>query len=358
MKIKVVILDSDAQYLERLGATFGMKYVQKLQLFSCTSLKKALEIINEKRVDILLATEDFDVDYKALPKRCGFGYLVEDHDTESINDQFVVCKFQKAEQIYKQILGLYSEHSSSITGRVTNGENGNLVIFESPCGGVGTSSMASAFALNLAMTGRKVLYLNLEKFGTADNFFSAEGTLGMSDIVYALKSRKANLPMKLESCLKQDPCGVYFISGSAVALDNMELKHEEIWELIEAINMSSDFEYIILDTDFSLEKDAVKLIQKSNALIMVSDGSEPANTKIRRAVDSMIKMEQNLDDPITVRTHLIYNRFSNKTGMGMDDINIDILGGAPRYEHATIHQVVLQLSQMNLFDRIINQEMY
>lgn len=358
MKIRVVILDSDAQYLERLSATFGVKYTHKLQIYACTSLSTALDIIDEKRVDVFLATEEFDVDYKALPKRCGFGYLVEDHDTETINGQFVVCKFQKAEQIYKQILGLYSEHSSSITGRVANAGASNLVIFQSPCGGVGTSSMASAFALNLATGGAKVLYLNLEKFGVADTFFSAEGSLGMSEIVYALKSRKANLQMKLESCLKQDQCGVYFISGSAVALDNLELKHEEINELVDVINVSTDFDYIVIDMDFSLDEDSVKLIQKSNAMVMVCDGSEPCNTKIKRTVDAMAKMEQDLEEPLIVRTHVVYNKFSSKTSTGVEEAGIDVLGGAPRYEHATVHQVVLQLSKMNLFDRIINQENY
>lgn len=70
--------------------------------------------------------------------------------------------------------------------------------------------MAAACASYYAAKGEKTLYLNFEKFGSADAFFSAEGQFDMSDIIFALKSRKANLSMKMESCVKQDRRGVYF----------------------------------------------------------------------------------------------------------------------------------------------------
>ena len=89
-----------------------------------------------------------------------------------------------------------------------------MIIFSSPSGGVGTSSMAAACAVHYAMQGKKVLYLNLEKFGSADVFFSGEGQFDMSDIIYTLKSKKTNLALKLESCVKQDISGVYFYSQS------------------------------------------------------------------------------------------------------------------------------------------------
>ena len=46
--------------------------------------------------------------------------------------------------------------------------------------------MAAACARNYAGKGRKVLYLNLESFGSADVFFDADGKADMSDVVHAL----------------------------------------------------------------------------------------------------------------------------------------------------------------------------
>ena len=114
-------------------------------------------------------------------------------------------------------------------------EDGSKVItFSSPCGGTGTSSVAAACAVNFAKKGKKVLYFNLEPFGSSDNFFNAEGQFDMSDIIYALKSAKANLALKLESCVKQDSTGVYFFSATKVALDMQEL-HIVIRQILSVI---------------------------------------------------------------------------------------------------------------------------
>lgn len=63
--------------------------------------------------------------------------------------------------------------------------------------------MAAACASYYAAKGEKTLYLNFEKFGSADAFFSAEGQFDMSDIIFALKSRKANLSMKWKAALNR-----------------------------------------------------------------------------------------------------------------------------------------------------------
>lgn len=82
-------------------------------------------------------------------------------------------------------------------------------------GGVGSSSLAAACALNFAARGRSVLYLNLEKFGGSSQFFSGEGQFDMSDVVLSLKSRKANLALKLESYVRRDPRGVFFFASQS-----------------------------------------------------------------------------------------------------------------------------------------------
>jgi hypothetical protein len=87
--------------------------------------------------------------------------------------------------------------------------------------------------MQCAGRGNNVLYLNLEKFGSSDAFFSGEGQFTMSDIIFALKGRKANLAMKLQSCVKKATCGVDFFSTSQTALDMLELDTDDIIQLIE-----------------------------------------------------------------------------------------------------------------------------
>ena len=353
MKIKLAILEKDKSYLSRIVSVFGTKYADKFEIYSFTDQEVALANINAAKIDVLVASDGFDIDVTKLPARCGFAYFVDSVDVDMMNDQRAICKFQKADLIYKQILSVYSEKASSITGFKMNSDEGRIVLFCSPSGGVGCSTAAAACAMHLAATGKKTLYLNLEKYGSSDLFFSGEGQFDMSDLIFALKSKKANLHLKLESCVKQDLSGVCFYSQTKVALDMMELSMEEILRLISEIQLMGEYAYIVIDADFALDKETLKLYRKAQDIVFVGDGSELSNSKIRRAYEAITIMEQNADAPLTNRICFMYNKASSKTGQTIDIEGLREIGGAPKYERASTAQILAQIAPMELFNKIL-----
>lgn len=352
MKIKLALLEKDQNYLRRIESIFNTKYYDKFEVYSFTNLQMAMSELENSRIDVLVASDIFEIDLKKIPKRCGFAYFVDSVDIETVNDQRAICKFQKIDLIYKQILSIYSEKADSITGLKLD-DSAKIVVFNSVSGGTGASSMAAAYAVHLAAKGKKTLYLNFEKFGSSDVFFYGEGQFDMSDIIFALKSKKANLALKLESCIKQDTRGVYFYSQSKIALDMLELSTDEMLRLISEIKLTGSYDYIVVDIDFSISKDVKRILQMAHLIVWVGDGSEVSNTKIFRAYTALSTEEENSDSPLLNRIVLVYNKFSNKTGKAIGEIGIKEIGGAPRYEHSTTHQVVEQLSKMDMLDKII-----
>ncbi len=353
MRIKLAILEQDQSYLTRIVSVFSTKYADKFEIYSFTDQAAALSLLDSARIDILIASDEFDVDVSALPKRCGFAYFVSSNGVESVKDQKAICKFQKAELIYKEILNIYSEKAGSLFGMRQDDDSTKVMVFTSPGGGTGASSMAAACALHFAGTGKRTLYLNLENYGSSDAFFKAEGQFNISDIIYALKSKKANLALKLESCVKQDISGVCFYSQSKLALDMLELNGEDKQLLISELKASGSYQYIIIDMDFSLDKDAAQIQRAANGIVWVGDGSEISNRKLRRAYEALTIREQNADLPLTNRLMLLYNKFSNKTSTALEDLGIKNIGGAPRYEHMSTGQILEQLSRLTVFDKII-----
>ena len=353
MRIKLAILEKDVVYLRRILSVFGTKYAENLQLYSFTDLETAYTELENQRIDVLVASDAFEIDKKRIPKRCGFAYFVDTTDIETINDSNCICKFQKADIIYKQILSIYSENAGNISGIKLDSDGCKIIVFQPASGGVGASTMAASCAVHFAAKGKRVLYLNLEKFGSPNAFFEAQGPYSMSDIIFALKSRKTNLALKLESCVKQADNGVCFFEQTPLALDMMELNSDDIMKLITELQLTGSYEYIILDTDFSLDADALKLYRKAHELIWVGDGSELSNIKVFRAFNALNTIEQNSDSPLTNRLSLLYNKFSNKTGRTLDEIGIRSIGGAPKFEHASSAQLLQQISAMSMFDRIM-----
>ena len=353
MKIKLAVLDNDQIYLQRLVSSLSMKYSDKFEIYSFTDEKIAVETIAQSRIDVLIASDSFKIDAKVLPSNCGFAYLVNSADIEMLDDQRVISKFQKIDMIYKQILSIYSENAGAISGLKIGDDGTRVIFFSSPNGGTGTSSTAAACALSYAKQGKKALYLNLEKFGSSDIFFEAEGQFDMSDIIYALKSRKTNLAMKIESCVKQDSSGVFFFSKSKVALDMFELTDEDIMRLINELKLTGSYDYIIVDVDFSMNQETMKLYKEGSVVVWVGDGSEYSNTKIQRAYEALKLKEQNAEMPLFNRVCLIYNRFSSKTGKTVGDIGIRNVGGAQVFANGTPKQIIENLSNNDMFNKII-----
>ncbi len=354
MKINIVILDSDQIYLNRLLSHLQTKYSSKLEIYSFTKLDLALAKVQEAKVDVFLADNGFDIDVESLPNRCGFAYLVSSSEVETYRDQVAVSKFQKLDLFYRQILSIYSEKAGTVTGLKFTDEACQIIAFATPAGGVGSSTMAAACARHFAARGGKTLYLNLEQFGSADSFFDADGQFGMSDIIFSLKSQKANLAMKLESAVKFDEeTGVYFYSESKLALDMREIHIPELVHLLSVIQLTQSYSYVILDMDFALSPEHLPLFRMLHAFISVSDGSEIANYKIERAFEAMEALEQDEDFPLYKRMAILYNKFSNKTGESLD-LECRVLGGAPRYEHAHVSQILDRLDKLDVFQAALN----
>lgn len=353
MKIKLAILESDEGYLRRIVSVFSTKYADKFEIYSFTDKETALAALNPSKIDVFVANESFEIDFTKIPKRCGFAYFVDSADIDLLNNQPTICRFQRADLIYKQILSIYSENAGNYKELKLTDEGCKVIAFCAPSGGTGCSTMAAACALHFAQAGHKALYLNLETFGGSDDFFSGDGQFDMSDIIYALKTRKANISMKVESCVKQDPRGVFFFSQSKLALDMMEIKPEEILRLISEVKLIGTYDYLILDTDFGLGKDKRDVLHQAHAVVLVGDGSPISNTKIFRACTALSMMEQNDDSPILARSMLLYNKFSNKTAEMLSGLEIKTIGGAPRFDHATTEQILAQLAPKTFFDDIL-----
>lgn len=353
MKIKLAILERDENYLEQIMSVFSIKYADRFELYSFTDLTAAMSVLENARIEVVLVNESFDVELSEIPSRCSLAYFVESADVEMLRGQRAICKFQKAENIYKQILDLYSEKAGSNFGmRIREGKT-RTFLFDSISGGTGTSSMAAACALHFTQRGKKTLYLNLERFGASEIYFSADGKSDMSDVIYALKSRKINLSLKLESCVRQDASGVFFYAGAKIALDMLELHPDEVICLFAELRTSGGYDYVIIDADNMVDKAYFGVYDQADAVVWVSDGSAVSNEKLQRAYKALLILEQNTEISVHKRLSLIYNKFSNKTGMLIGDMGPKSLGGAPRYERANTGQVLSRLSEMELFDKLI-----
>lgn len=351
MKIKLALLDRDMHYLSRITAVFTNRFSDKLEVYSFTDEQIALEKLQASKIHVFLASDAFHIDTALLPKHCGFAYFVESANIETYKDMPAICKYQKVETIYKMVLEIFSETVSTSIGIKYNADSHvRVVTFVSASGGVGSSTAAVACAKSFAANGQKTLYLNLEQFGNTRLFLSGEGQTSFSDVLFALKSNKTNLSLKLESNVRQDSSGVYFYESPEKALDMLELKTEEIQKLINGLMLAGFYENIVFDIDFSFHASTMEIFKQSSSIVFVSDGSEISNDKFLRVHQAIEILDEHAGEHLLPRVVLFYNKFSSKTGRALADVAHSI-GGAPKYDHATTEQIVSQLVGLGVFQK-------
>ncbi len=350
MKIKLAILESDSAYLRKVVAMFNGKFADELEIHSYTDVDAAMICLDDKNIDVFLSSNSFKIDYNRIPKKCGFAYLVESLDISMFDNQKAICKFQKGELIYKQILSIYSEHMPNITGIATS-ENDAMktIAFCSPCGGVGTSTSAAACAIALSTAGYRVLYLSTQVYGDADMFFSCDGQFDFSDVIYAVKSNKTNRTMKLQSTVKQDQTGVYFYSSVRVPLDMMDMNTADYVTLQNELKALGCYDYVVMDMDMPTRQSRYEFLQYCNAVVMVSDGSYSSEAKITKAICGIQILDSQADFAIQPRVWLLRNKVMVNEGVQNE---IRLLDSFPMYQYVAPAQMAKQLALSNAFAQL------
>lgn len=353
MKVKLCILENDEVYLNRINTVFNTKYSDKFEIYSFTNKDLAIQTLKSNHINVFIADESFNIVEEEIPSYCGFAYFTANMGMSEIRQQRAICKYQKAELIYKEILSIFSENAGNNSKFKLGNEDTKTIAFTSVSGGVGNSVVAAACAQHFASLGKKTLYLNLEKYGSSDCFFKGEGQFNMSDIIFAIKTKIANIPMKLESCVKQDRGGVFFFSQPHVVLDMLELKKEEMKTLVKEIQTIGIYDYIIIDMEFDLSKEMFDFLSVVNSVVWISDGTDITNTKLFRVHQSLTLLDNEEEQQVLNKLMLIYNKYSSKGGKLLNIESIKNIGGINFFADATDSQLITELSAKPVFDKIV-----
>lgn len=352
MRIKVVILDQDENYKNRLINNFQIKYADKLELYTFSVNEHLYENLSASKADIVLLDAEMNISVNDIPKDQIVVYLSKTMDIEELEGIPAICKFQKIEMIYKQILGIYAETASNMKLK-SGSASGRILLFISAQGGSGTSSAAASYALRCANKGKKVFYLNLELLGGTDLYFNGDGLMSFSDVIYALKSKNSNLRIKMESALKTDKSGVEFFDTCKNAYDMTELSNEEIKDLISGISQIKEYEDIVIDLSGGISERMLMLMKDfADRIICVNDGSKTGNSKFERFCEIYSVLEKRLETAFLNKMVLLYNRYSSRTSNQLSQSPVQVLGGINRYEGVSGRELIEEIAKLPVFDQI------
>lgn len=348
MKIRLGILDKDEQYAARLTAYFKSYNAEQVDVFRFSSQDSLNEFFKKNKVDVLLADDDLvGQDFK-LPKNIGFAYLSDSKDIDKIRGTRTVCRYQRADLILKEVVNIYSELDSQTVFR-SNRNDFEMIVFRGASGGVGTTTCAAACAKSLALAGNKVLFLELQENGVIAPLLSGEGNGTLSDALYAIKSKSPNLPMKLESIVRQDPSNVDFFEPFSITIDATEMTKDNMTSLFDAVAAMGKYRFVIADIDSVTNECTGYLMNKAVQIFLVSDGTEISNKKLDRAVKAMAVSDDKSDNRMLPHTKIIYNKFGSGAKAAGNSAGLDVLCKIARYAGGTEQAVLSEIVKTGVF---------
>lgn len=352
MRINIALFDKNKMYTDRLVKGMQANYAKHVSLRIFSDEQYFSTELKSQYFDIAIIDYEYVSIRNCIPDRTVIALFIKDNAIEEYEGIPAIGKFQKVENIYKRIIGIYADNSAGLKVR-GHGTKANVVFFTSAQGGVGTSSLAAAYSIKLALTGKKVFYLNLERFGSANSFFNGEGNGSFSDVIYALKSKNVNFSLKLQSTLKTDRSGVDFVDGCRNAFDMMELTDNEIVELLEGIYVVDNYDTVVIDYSGTLDSRQQLLMREhSDMIIYVCDGSEIGNNKFLKFCEAVRVIEKREKNNLLSKIGLLYNRYSSKTSKQLEKVPVMLYGGIHRIEGIAGRDLVNELTKQEMLSNI------
>ena len=350
IKIKLGIVDHDRVYLDRISKYFNNNYKNQVEVYSFTDESTVTEAVRQNKINVLMAAQDIEIRTDRLADFCMFAYFIDSKMIDTYSDYHAICKFQRADLIYKQILGLYSEKlADKVKYKNSGARKSEISLLVSGFDGAGATTSAAAYARYLAAKGRKTLFLNLKQFGNIENIFEASGKGSFTDAIFAIKSRKVNMTLKLESIVKQSDDGVYFYDRCRDVLDYTEINLDELETLLDEMSGSFGYHNIVVVTDFYFCDSLIYLMEQAKEVIIVCDNRKTSQVQLERRTSAIKSLDNRKNLNVSDKVRLIFNKTINASIFRTD---FPVIGIQPELEMYDDKEIVKEMAFSGIFDKM------
>lgn len=341
MQIRLVIGEGDNRYLNNLIRFLEKNYMDKLEIFSFSTPDMLRNYLKSGLADVILIDENFGIGVDEIEGYGKAAYLCDNILETGRDGARTIAKYKKPDLIYKDILDIYAEKGKRAVFGDGSAHLGNLILVTGCSGGTGASTFAAALAKQYATRNKKTLYLNLEPMGSAADFFTGNGTYCFEDVIFALKSQRTDILLKMESTVRTDRSGVDFFEPCSMSMYMLELTHEDIIKTMEALKRSKNYDYVVIDMNLKVSGEFMEIMNCMNRIILVQDGSETSNSKFLRTMEALQILENQMDINIMSIMSVVYNRFSSsKSSSEITNLQLPVLGKIPPIKHALVNEII------------------
>ncbi|OUP84206.1 hypothetical protein B5F07_08705 [Lachnoclostridium sp. An169] len=276
--------------------------------------------------------ETVKIPENVIPESTAYGYLGNKPGVKEKEGIPVIFKYQNVDMIYQNIRTISSaEAEDDYLDHIL--ADTRMVVFISAQGGCGTSAAAAAYALRRAADQKKIFYLNMEKFGNSNLYFSGE------------ESQEA-------AGIQQDLSGVDAFSGYRDSSVLSENDDKALQVQLENCFKVQKYDELVIDLSGNMEPKIFKDISGcADRIVYVTDGSLSGRDKFTRFCEAVKSLEQK-NSSILEKVVLMYNRFDPADCEQIVSPPVPVMGGIVRFESVSGRELAERISQIGFVGKI------
>lgn len=343
MKIKIVIADTDERYAKRLFE--ALQRHDNLFLAVYTDKECFNREVISSKYDIALIDASIASDI-TTPKSVKLPIFLYDEESTyrsgiDLSKYKTIKKYQRAENIYKEIIGIYSEVVSDSYFLNKNNKQSQVICFYSPVGGAGKTVISIAAANSVANMGKKVLYMNLESIASYGVLMKQKGGKGISEAFSALDG-SMNFELKLESLLQKTPQRVMYFEKFESLLDIYEITPDDIEKFVRAIQKTGKADYIIIDMSSEFNYLNMRIMDISDKIVLVERHDEISMEKLNSFMEQKsVKLEYK------EKMLSVVNFSSRRDDRSRFEL---VTTGAVKYIEGGVNDLISNINRLSLID--------
>ncbi len=292
----LALYDSDSIYATRFMEYFKNNRTQEWEVSAFTREDSLEAFLKLHKAEILLLGTQLET-IKLPDDRIGYCYRYTEDSREEYPENFIIYKYQPAEQVMEKLLNDYRRRQYE--GRTDPTGSVNLISIFSLRNNPQDSLFAWSVAFQLAKE-KNVLLLTLELLTISFLPFLEQTKCCLSDLIYYLKEN-SNPELKLKELVSY--CNnLSYLPGAAHGYDLLSLNTEDVRQLIEILRRDTKYQTVIFYLG-NYQEAGTELMRQGDEVILLS-----GKDAIDRAVYTEWMRQMNCIgiDPEQEKFHVIY----------------------------------------------------
>lgn len=245
----MVLCDTEEEYAQLMTEFMKKRKNLPWELHTYTDVQDLISMEKQEMEMLVVSESDYGQELQALcPKRF---VILNESGVMKWENLFYVDKYQEAEEIVKQLLGIYMEIADVQLPVLRTNRRTVFIGNYSPVRRCMQTSFAVTMSLLLAEK-HSTLYLNFEHYAGSSELLPDMQTLDMADLLYFLNAQKDKFRLRLQTILKHRGRLAY-IPPMKSGQNLLTITAAEWLELLQKIEELEEYEYVILDLSESMQ---------------------------------------------------------------------------------------------------------